>query len=232
VGTGNGLDGLTTDENPLRSDSAAVWDRLIEAVGPASLLVIINDRMSATLRKRLTPEDIWQETLLHAWRDRSQFDWRGLKSFRSWLLTIIDHRIRDAAAHEEAQKRGGGESPVAFSVLEPSGTESKQGHFAGPVVSTTPSRVAMYREQAGAMQAALNALPPELRDVVRLRLFEQLTMEEVANRLGIGVSGARHRFRKGVRIYQRRLLAELTTRSQVIPEENATDEASDSSPKQ
>lgn len=38
--------------------------------------------MSAALRRRHTSEDIWQETLLHAWRDRDRCEWRGLKSNR------------------------------------------------------------------------------------------------------------------------------------------------------
>ena len=178
--------------------------------------------MSAALRRRHTPEDIWQEALLHAWRDRARCEWRGLKSFRSWLMSIIDNRIRDAAAHEGAAKRGGGSTPVPFSAIEQSGSQGdRESNFPGPVASTTPSRIAVFREQADAMREALRSLPAEMREVVRLRLFEQLAMTAIAERLEIGLSAARHRFRKGAQIYQRQLVSALASRSQAAAGESA-----------
>lgn len=56
-------------------------------------------------------------------------------------------------------------------------------------------------------------MPEDYREVVRLRLYEQLTVEQIADRLGIGLYAARHRFRKGAEIYEKRLTAELTSRS-------------------
>lgn len=214
-------------DNPLRSDSTAVWNRLIEAVGPASLLTVIDDRMGTTLRQRTTPEDVLQEALLHAWRDRAEHEWRGLKSFRNWLLTIADHRIHDLADQAAAQKRGGGSPTLQFSGLP--GTHSGDCPSL-PWESTTPSRIAVYREQAEAMRAALADLPEELRDVVRLRLFEQLKVEEIAERLRLGVSAVRHRFRKGAELYQQKLTAELATRSLSVSEGVRRQRVPDSSP--
>ncbi len=89
----------------------------------------------------------------------------------------------------------------------------------------------MYRERADAMREALDALPPELSDVVRLRLFDQLSLEEIAQRLDLGVSAVCHRFRKGADIYRKRLKAVLTSRSHAISGESAIDERKDSSPR-
>src|SRR5436190_9319882 len=44
------------DHNPLLADAPGAWDRLIESVGPASLLVVIEQRMSDALKRHLTPE--------------------------------------------------------------------------------------------------------------------------------------------------------------------------------
>jgi RNA polymerase sigma factor (sigma-70 family) len=220
------------DGNPLHSDDPRVWDRLIETVGPASILVVIESRMSAALRNRITPEDIWQETLLHAWRDRLNFEWRGVKSFRSWLLTIADRRIRDAAQYERAQKRGGGITTSPFSTLRNRRTEDSPPDFPGPAGSTTPSKVAMHGEQAAAMRVALESLADDVRDVVRLRLFEQITVEQIAERLGISPPAVRHRFRKGAQAYRRRLMAELSTRSVTISSESMNAFAENSSPAQ
>lgn len=208
--------------NPLESDSPNAWDALIESIGPASLLVIIDSRLGERLRRVFTPEDVLQESLLHAWRDRAKCEWRGLKSFRSWLLTIIDHRIQRAAETANSLKRGGGSEPVVFSALDARSTgDSRESHFAGPVGSTTPSRVAMAREEAACIRSALDALPQDLRDVVWWRLFEQETVEGVANRLGIGVSAVRHRLRKGSEQYRRLLTAALESHSRTIVSEFA-----------
>ena len=51
------------------------------------------------------------------------------------------------------------------------------------------------------MQDALSALPPELEAVVRLYLFEGLTMEVVAQQLQVKLSTAWYRFRKGSELY-------------------------------
>jgi RNA polymerase sigma factor (sigma-70 family) len=208
------MSGIKPDDNPLLSDSAGVWDNLIQSVGPASLLVVIESRMSAGLRRAHSPEDVFQEALLHAWRDRARCEWRGLKSFRSWLLTIIDHRIGHLAAAAAAQKRGAAIRVTSFSDASPGfGSANGDCSFPGPVGSTTPSRVAVFREQAEAMRQALASLPEELGDVVRLRLFEQLTLNEIARRLNLGLTVVRRRFGRGVELYEKSLRQALVSRS-------------------
>lgn len=204
------------DENPLLSESPRAWDKLIESVGPASLLLVIESRLSSALRQHTTAEDIFQEALMHAWRDRASCDWRGLKSFRSWLLTIIDHRIGHLAAASATLKRGGAirAAPLStFGVVLAGGSVSRDAGFPGPICSTTPSRIAIFREQAEAMRQAIAELPSELAETVRLRLFEQFTLAEIAERLGLGLSIVRRRFRQGLERYETALRQALLSRS-------------------
>ena len=202
--------------SPLLSDSPAAWDSLIESVGPASLLVVIESRMSPALRRQTTAEDVLQEALIHAWRDRAQCEWRGLKSFRSWLLTIIDHRIGHLVAAANTQKRGAALRVTSYSaVCSSGGSTDGDSQFPGPIGSTTPSRIAIFREQADAMRQALAGLPEELSEAVRLRLFEQLTLEEMAQRLDVGLSVVRRRFGQGLELYEKALRTALVSRSNV-----------------
>ena len=207
------IDGFSQSEsfegNPLQSGSPEVWDRLVRGLGPASMIVCIRSRMGPRLQARVAPEDIWQETLLHVWRDRERCDWQGMRAFRRWVLRVADHRIHDAADREGATKRGAG---VIHERLDP-----LESHLEGPpvVASTTPSQVASDGEHATLMQAALAALHDDVREVVRLRLFEELPVEDVASRLDLGVSAVKHRFRKGAALYHRqleRLLSDRTRR--------------------
>lgn len=201
-------------ENPLRSGDPAVWQELIEAVAPAAMLVVIRCRMSPALLEHLSEEDIWQETLLAAWREREQFEWRGIRSFKCWLIQVALNQIRGAADRIAADKRGGGHRTLSAPGLE--GGSSAGGAPAldrlGPPHSTTPSRILAHREQAEAMRAGLAGLPEELRDVVRLRLFEERKLEEVATELGLGLSAVRHRLRRGVELYERIVAEALATR--------------------
>ena len=153
------LDGDGARTEPLPSDPLA-WDRWIEAIGPASMLVLIGGRMSAELRVELAPDDIWQEALLRAWRGRERFEWRGLASFRRWLLEIAERCIWDAADRVKAQKRAGAARTLPIGAASSSVSNERALPLFG---STTPSRIAIHREQSLAMQEALASLPEELR---------------------------------------------------------------------
>ena len=218
-------------ENPLLAESAGVWDELMEAIGPASLLVVIETRLGTALKRRYSAEDVFQEAVMHAWRDRAKCEWRGVRAFRSWMLTIIDNRIRDLADREGAQKRGGGRAEIAVSQLGRPGADGGPPPLPMGMVTTTPSKVAIFREQAAAMRAALEGLEDDVREVVRLRLFEQMGVEEIAEELGLGVGAVRHRFRRGAEAYHQRLLRTLAGSStQERIKKDATGGVPDSSP--
>lgn len=191
--------------NPLESDAPEVWERLVRAVGPASILVCLRERMSPSAKAKWTPEDVWQETLLQVWRDRGACEWRGVRDFRRWVLRVAENRIRDLVEGDRAVKRGGGR--VGRS-LDPHASATPS--VPPPVASTTPSRVASFAEEADRMRLALERIDDDVREVVRLRLFEELPIEEVARRLDLGTSAVKHRFRKGAAAYERELRALAT----------------------
>jgi RNA polymerase sigma factor (sigma-70 family) len=194
----------TRAENELSPHAdPARWDQLIEETRPAAILVVIASSMSKSLRAQCSPEDIWQETLAQAWSARDQHHWTNSAAFRAWIFEIARNRIRDAARNLETAKRGGGRPAARFSELE--GGNSTAISRMLPPDSVTPSRIVMHTERAMAMQKALALLPPELESVVRMHILEELTMEVIAERLGIGISAAWRRFRKGSELYSSNL---------------------------
>lgn len=187
----------------LRLATAEQWFEAVRAAGPPGILVVIERWLGAALRSRTTAEDVWQETLLLAWSSRDQVVWQGVRAFRRWLLTVAQHRITRLAEESRTQKRGATVTEVPDRDFE------ERPQYAGPVRTTTPSQAARDREAAEVMQSVLADLPDDVREVVALRLFEDLTIEDVAARLGLGESATRHRLRRGLHLYRSRLSAKL-----------------------
>jgi RNA polymerase sigma factor (sigma-70 family) len=190
------------------------WDRLIESIGADALLVVIEREMGRALGRHVGAEDLWQETLALAWRDREQHRWESVRTYRSWLLGIARHRITDNARRLSAEKRGGAQRIGLFSELT-DGEERPLSAFL-PAGSTTPSLIAAVRERSRLMSEALASLPPELEPVVRLYLFEERTMESIAAELELGLAAAWYRFRKGSELYAA-ALEKLRTRAGLAP---------------
>jgi RNA polymerase sigma-70 factor (ECF subfamily) len=179
---------------------ATEWGRLVESLDVASIFVVIGSWLSPRLRAEVTAEDIWQETLWCSWRDRDQHEWRNLAAWRAWLLSIAKNRVRDTGRLIGRTKRGGDHQIAPFSML---GTDSVSSLL--PPGSTTPSRVAGFRERARAMETALQGLDEDLRAIVQLRLFEEIPMREIATQLGLPLSTAKERLLRGVTRYRNRL---------------------------
>ena len=52
-------------------------------------------RMGPLLRSRLTVDDVMQETLIEAHRSLASFRDRGPGSFRRWVFSVAENRLRD-----------------------------------------------------------------------------------------------------------------------------------------
>lgn len=178
------------------------WPALIGSLGVENILVLIASWMKPRLRQEMSAEDLWQDTLYMAWRDRESHEWQDAYTYRQWLLGIARNRMRDAVTMMTTQKRGGGKSLHPLSTLASADWKKLP---ALPMSSTTPSRVAQGRERLDAMEQELRALPDELRDAVRLRVFEQLPMARVAEQLGVTLAIAKKRVYLGSSLYRTRL---------------------------
>ena len=156
---------MPPDPNPLSLGTHGSWNRLVAGVNPASMLVAVRGMMGELARQHYDPEDVWQETLLMAWRDRDTFQWRGPAAFRRWLLEIARNRIRDLVDHSKAGIRGKLKPMSALPLAFPS--DSGEAHYAGPIHTTSPGRVQADRELAERMATALAAVPEASREIVR-----------------------------------------------------------------
>lgn len=194
-----------TPEPPAPHLDPTTWGRLVDTLDPAPILVVIGSWIGPDARREVAVEDVWQETLWMAWRDRHQHDWQGLGRYRAWLLGIAHNRVREAVRKFARKKRGGGTALTRFSEL--GGHETVDGYL--PPQSTTPSRTATHLERARVLEQVLLSLEEPLRDVVRLRVFEEVSLVESAQRLGLPLSTFKDRLVRGLRSYRRELQRRL-----------------------
>lgn len=129
---------------------------------------------------RQVADDLLQETFLRVHRKLDSV--RDEQRLNSWVFQIARNLVID---HYRARGRtvAGdlGESP-ADAVPGPS--------------SSTPN---LNREVASWLPAALDSLPPEYSRAVRLYEVEGLSQQEIAERLGLSLSGAKSRIQRGRR---------------------------------
>jgi RNA polymerase sigma-70 factor (ECF subfamily) len=147
----------------------------------AYLLDIANAETSNKLSVRVAPSDLVQETLAEALRSFRQFQGTTEEELRAWLRGILRHNIADAHRHHfQTQKRGAGE------VVSIPLSGYSRGRVLDRLVSpiSSPSSMARRRERAERLRAAINDLPEDYREVIRLRHFDGLLLEEVGERIG------------------------------------------------
>ena len=182
---------LTTDEQvverALAGDREAFgeivrrWERKIFALN-FGILGSAEDARDAT-----------QETFLSAYRNLQGF--RGEAKVSSWLHRIAVNqcitrqrraRVRAETWLEDEVEAGGGRLPATDERGSPASETEK-------------------RERAEATRRAVAALPLELRQVVVLKEFEELTFQEIADALQVPLSTVKSRLYTALRQLRLRL---------------------------
>lgn len=181
---------LTSDENiverALTGDAEAFgelvrrWERRIFAL------------TYGMLGREEDARDATQETFIAAFRNLRGF--RGEAKVSSWL-----HRI---AVNQciTRQRRAKVRSETAL--------EDEQEKDAGPFVTPafhSPARVVEKRQTTHAVRKAINSLPVELRQVVVMKEFEDLTFKEIADILELPLSTVKSRLYTALKQLQMRL---------------------------
>jgi RNA polymerase sigma-70 factor, ECF subfamily len=133
---------------------------------------------------RATAEDLFQETWMRVLEKGHLYD--GRSKFVTWLLTIahnvaIDHlRRRSPASLDEMRE---GEDAVPFEVQDG---------------KPSPFEQAAANQESARLEAALNQIPLIFREVLTLRIHEQMKLEEIAKLIHIPLATVKTRLYRGV----------------------------------
>lgn len=119
-------------------------------------------------------QDVWQRVIA------ARQGWKPDAAFRTWLFRIAHNRLNDhwrGLKHRPAAPEDGDER--AARVPDPS----------------TPERELSEFEQRRRLQLAIAALPEEQREVVLLRLEQELSLEDIGEITGVGRETVKSRLR-------------------------------------
>lgn len=180
---------------PGDADAALVQRALAGDVRAFELLVVKYQRRVERLIGRLVRDqdlvqDLAQETFVRAWRALPQF--RGDAQFYTWLYRIAVNTAKKAL---QELKR---DPLVPMSALH-NGDEGDETSLtewdlmAQVADAETPDAVLASKEIAQAVQAAVEALPPELAQAITLREIDGLSYEDIAQALGCPIGTVRSR---------------------------------------
>lgn len=136
--------------------------------------------------------DATQETFLAAFRNLRGF--RGEAKVSSWLHRIAVNQCITRQRRVKVRKEGA--------------LEDEQERHATQFATArelSPASVAEGRESSEAVRRAVNSLPLELRQVVLMKEFEELTFREIADALGLPLSTVKSRLYTALRQLQMRL---------------------------
>ena len=148
------------------------------------LTILATTQLDRRLRRRMSPSDLVQETMLAACRDFGQFRGSSERELLAWLRQILIHCLHRAyETHLQARCR---DVRLEVSIEQANKDLSRSvGGLAGVVAAPGPSPSAPMRERESAVKLAdqLAKLCPDYRDVIVLRNLQGLSFEEVAERM-------------------------------------------------
>jgi RNA polymerase sigma-70 factor (ECF subfamily) len=147
------------------------------------------------LRDPADAEDVAQEAFIKAYRALPQF--RGDSAFYTWLYRIAINTAKNALAARDRQ-------PVSYEF------DTQQGEDGPDMISRlkdpeTPEGLALTEEIRETVNAAIVALPEDLRTAIVLRELEGLSYEEIAASMDCPVGTVRSRIFRAREAIDRRL---------------------------
>jgi RNA polymerase sigma-70 factor (subfamily 1) len=196
----NRLTADSSDQNTVlaaRAGDPDALNRLLLQYRP--LLRALADRQQdAQSTARGDASDIVQEVLLYVARTLpANFQGSTTAELEAWLRKVVHSKVIDARRHDRAEQR---DVRKAASLDESAAGAPQKSYLKDD--QSSPSQHAIRNEE---FQRAVDAIPAQNRDVVRLHLVEQIPLDDIAARLGIDPQECALRYDRGLRSLKRRL---------------------------
>ncbi len=160
------------------------------------LLLVAGQELDADLQAKGSASDLVQETFLEAQRDFARFHGTSEAELLAWLRQILVNNVANFTRRYRTGKR-----EVHREVVLDANDSAQDSGRAAPDPADplpTPSSEAVEREQAAALQRALDRLPDDYRQVLVLRYLEGRSFEEIAPLLNRSADAVRKLFARAM----------------------------------
>ena len=182
----------------------------------------VHRRLGSFHRRKADTGDIVQDAMVQFLRHGPRFLLKNDRQFRALLGRIVENVICDNYDWFTAQRRA-----VARERPLPPDTILNLDPPVGKV--STPSGIAQEHERVAWIRLALELLEPDLRKVVVLRRWEDLSFPEIGRRLDMSKATARRRYLHSVnRLIETVNVLQEGRLETMLPEESAEESAEES----
>ena len=159
-------------------------------VAAGELIELFYERIYAFLRRLAANDadaaDLTQRTFSRVWQALPGF--AGRSSVASWIHSIAYHAYVDwRRADRHCEPR------------------SDEWWAARPAPEAMPDEIVARTDLAATVYGLVDELEPELRHTVQLHYYQELTLQETADALGVATSTVKYRVRQALAELQRKL---------------------------
>jgi RNA polymerase sigma-70 factor (ECF subfamily) len=160
-----------------------------------SLRMMLELRMDARLRTRIDPSDVLQETFIEAANRLDDFHNSGMKP-RLWLRYLAQQQLLIAWRRHAKTKSRDVHREARIDSLSVSGEALVNMILQS---GTTPSQLLIKEESLFRMRNAMEQLDEIDREVLTMRHYEQLSLDETAEVLKISTAAASKRYYRALK---------------------------------
>ena len=150
------------------------------------------------LRMSANPDDaldLSQEAFLRAWRSLGQYQFEA--NFSTWLFRLTSNICIDFLRRKKRRQE--------TSLTESYDDSDEGAELSVPDMQPSPEQQAMTNETKIELARAMEQLSPEHREILQLRVIEDLPYEQIADILGVRVGTVKSRLARA-RLSLRKIL--------------------------
>lgn len=150
---------------------------------------MVRIRMNKKMRSKLESMDLVQEVLINALSGLEDFTYQNEGDFVRWLSKITEN-----AFYDNLDKLYAGKRDIRKEVRFDECISSNTGKFTGtpgPIDATTPSTIMSRREDFARLEKAIDKLKPKYRKVILLAKIEQLSYNQIGEKLGVSAAAVK-----------------------------------------
>ncbi len=161
------------------------------------LRVLAQRELGTRLEVRMDASDLVQQTCLSAYRSFSDFQGTDIAAFVAWLRRIHERNLRDTIREHVLAAKRSVDNEQPLDVLREKEMAARQ--------DPSPTARALANEEAVVLALAMEQLPADQREAIRLRHLEDTPLAEIANYLGRSEDAIGGLLKRGMRTLRQRL---------------------------